>query len=127
MRHGPVERTGEESKSRVIATDAGGGGERPRLLDENKRLHAEVQALKASGRPTEAQPRRRVRKGLTAVLVILVTICVISSTAGFWVQRTFASEDRYVALVAPLARDPAVTDALGTRLTDAAFVALDVQ
>jgi hypothetical protein len=44
-----------------------------------------------------------------------------------WTKRTLASTDRYVALVGPLASDPAITDPLGVRLTDEVFVALDVE
>jgi hypothetical protein len=52
---------------------------------------------------------------------------VVTATVGVWTQRTLSNTDRYVALVAPLADDPAVTNALAARLTDEVFVALDVE
>ena len=52
---------------------------------------------------------------------------VLGATIGIWTKNTLSNTDRYVALVAPLAKDPAVTNALAGRLTDEVFVALNVQ
>jgi hypothetical protein len=69
----------------------------------------------------------RIRRVLAGILVLLTSICVVATTVGLWTRRTLSSTDRYVALVAPLAEDPAVTNALAKRLTDEIFFALDVE
>jgi len=91
---------------------------------ENARLRAEVERLRSS---SEVARGGRFRGVVMWVLVVLTSVSLVASIVGVWVQRTLASEDRYVALVAPLAEDPAVQDALAARLTEQVFVALDVQ
>jgi hypothetical protein len=61
------------------------------------------------------------------VLVVLTSVSLVATIVGVWTQRTLASEDRYVALVAPLASDPVIQQALAARLTDEVFVALEVE
>jgi hypothetical protein len=91
---------------------------------ENERLRAEVERLRSS---SKAARGGRLRSVAMWVLVLLTCVSLVATIVGVWVQRTLASEDRYVALVAPLAADPAVQDALATRLTEQVFVALDVE
>jgi hypothetical protein len=95
-----------------------------RLARENERLRREVEALRGDSSPPQ---RHRVRGTLTVILVILTSLSVVAATAAIWVKRTVRDTDRYVALVAPLADDRAVTDALALRLTDDAFTALNVR
>jgi hypothetical protein len=71
--------------------------------------------------------RRRVRQVLAGVLVVLTSLCIVAATIGIWTQRTLSDTDRFVALVAPLADDPAVTNPLAARLSDEVFLALDVE
>ena len=97
------------------------------LAEETARLQEELDALKADRSQAKAGRRRRIRGIAAGVLVVLTSVAVLAAVLGVWAQRTLASEDRFVALVAPLAEDPAVTDALAVRLTDELFVALDVQ
>ena len=61
------------------------------------------------------------------ILVILTSLSVVASTVGIWVNRTVWNQDRYLALVTPLAKDTAVTDALATKVTDQVFEALNLQ
>ena len=71
--------------------------------------------------------RRRVRQALAGILVVLTSLCIVAATIGIWTQRTLADTDRFVALVAPLADDPAVTNPLAARLSEEVFIALDVE
>jgi hypothetical protein len=101
--------------------------EASRLAEENARLEAEVRALRESRPAGTRTGRRRARQVLTGILVVLTSLCVVAATIGVWTQRTLSDTERYVALVAPLADDRAVTDPLASRLTDEVFVALDVE
>jgi hypothetical protein len=71
--------------------------------------------------------RRRARQVLAGILVVLTSLCIVAATIGIWTQRTLSDTDRYIALVAPLADDPAVTNPLAARLSDEVFLALDVE
>ena len=93
-----------------------------RLAAENERLKAELEAREASG-----GGRRRTRGVIFGILVVLTSLCVALTTVGVWVNRTIWNTDRYLALVAPLIRDPEVTDALAVKLTEETFTALNVQ
>ena len=68
-----------------------------------------------------------MRRILTPILVILAVIVFTVSVPAVWGARTVLNTDRYVATVAPLADDPAVQQAIATRLTDEVFAALNVQ
>jgi hypothetical protein len=94
-----------------------------RLAEENERLRAELEAAEAA----VARPPGRLRRIATWVLVVLTSLMVVVATIGVWAQRTLADTDRYVALVAPLADDPAVTNPLADRLTEEIFLALDIE
>jgi uncharacterized protein YjeT (DUF2065 family) len=90
-------------------------------------LQAELESLRESTSIKKRTGRRRARQVLAGVLVVLTSLCVVAATIGIWTQRTLSDTDRYVALVAPLADDPAVTDPLAARLSEEVFVALDVE
>jgi hypothetical protein len=70
---------------------------------------------------------RKTRSIATVVLAILTAVSVFAATVAVWTKRTLSDRDNFVALVSPLASDPAVTGALATKLTDQIFIALDVQ
>jgi hypothetical protein len=99
--------------------------EMSRLRAENEHLQGEISTLRA------APPRRsignRIRRVATPVLVVLTSLTLVAATLGVWANRTIWNTDRYVALVAPLASDPAVTGAISNRLTTEAIQALDIQ
>lgn len=97
------------------------------LARENAQLRAEVEALRGQSAAGTGPGRHRVRGILTVILVVLTSLSVVAATAAIWMKRTVWDTDRYVALVAPLADDPAVTDALALRLTNDAFTALNVR
>ncbi|HEY6567034.1 MAG TPA: hypothetical protein VI341_05885, partial [Actinomycetota bacterium] len=94
-----------------------------KLSQENEELRAQVDSLKK----TQSQGRRlKIRGIVTGVLIVLTTLSIVATTVGVWVNRTIWNTDRYVALVAPLADNLAVTNGLAIRLTEDTFQALDI-
>jgi hypothetical protein len=89
---------------------------------ERDRLKAEVERLEA-----KPEKRRRLRKVFAVVFVVLAVIAASAATPGLWARRTVYNTDRWVAVVGPLASDPAIQQALATKLTTSVFTALDVQ
>ncbi|WUH93114.1 hypothetical protein OG900_25345 [Streptomyces sp. NBC_00433] len=87
-----------------------GADERAELLALRKRLPA----------------RRRWRAVLSAVLITLAAVLAPLSAVAVWIADEMADTDRYVATVAPLARDPDVRDAVTDRVTDAAMAKFDL-
>jgi hypothetical protein len=71
--------------------------------------------------------RRRLRRVSTAILLVLAVLLFTLAVPGVWVRRTIADSDRYVAMVAPLARDPAVREYLARTVTNQVFEALAVE
>jgi hypothetical protein len=98
-----------------------------RLRAENEHLQGEIRTLRAAPVQSRRSIGNRIRRVLTPVLVILTSITLVAATLGVWANRTIWNTDRYVALVAPLASDPAVTGALSDRLTSEAIQALDIK
>jgi hypothetical protein len=92
------------------------------LREEVTRLHSEVDRLEA--RP---ERRSRLRRITAGVLVVLTILTLTAAVPGAWARRTVFDTDRYLAVVGPLAEDPAVQQALARKVTDATFSALDVQ
>jgi hypothetical protein len=70
---------------------------------------------------------RRVRTLLVGLLVFLSVLSLVVGAVAVWVHETVFDTDRYVALVGPMAGDPAVTEALATYTTAAVFDALQLQ
>jgi hypothetical protein len=92
-------------------------------------VKAEVDRLKGEVERLEAKPERRhrLRKIFAVVFVVLAVVAASAATPGVWARRTVYNTDRWVAIVGPLASDPAIQQALATRLTTSVFTALDVQ
>jgi hypothetical protein len=99
---------------------------------ELARLRAEVTQLRTEldGRPPRA-PRRagthRVRGVIAAVLAAVAAFALVTSVVGLWAARTTFNTDRYVATVAPLPQDPAVSAAVAQYATVQLFQAVDVE
>jgi hypothetical protein len=99
-------------------------------LDESERaellrLRAEVADLRVhSGRRNTG--RRAARWSLASVLLVLSTLVMIAAVVGVYARTELLDTDRYVETVAPLARDPAVQQAVATRLTDELVTRVDV-
>jgi hypothetical protein len=105
----------------------GRGDDASELSEENARLQAEIESLRESETTRKGTGRRRARQVLAGVLVVLTSLCIVAATMGIWAQRTLSDTDRFVALVAPLADDPAVTNPLAARLSEEVFLALGVE
>ncbi len=90
------------------------------LRAERDRLQSEVERL-------QGVKRHRLR-GVAAVVAVVVAVASFSlALPGAWARRTVADADTYLAVVSPLADDPAVQEALAREITTAVFEALDVQ
>ena len=91
----------------------------------------DIDALKARIAELESQEptRRHVDgRGVTAwVLVVVAAILFPLALTAYWGQRTLTDTERYVATVAPLAQDPTVQEAVGTKITSVIVTQLDAQ
>ncbi len=65
-----------------------------------------------------ARVGKRWRTILVGFLVVLTSIAILTSAVGVWAHRTLLNTDSWVATVGPLAKDPAVTDAVATQVTN---------
>ncbi|MFF0382957.1 hypothetical protein [Streptomyces sp. NPDC004286] len=90
--------------------------------DELARLRERVDALE--GRP--APVRHRTRSVGAFVLIVLGCLLAPLALVATWTADLADDTDRYVATVAPLARDPAVQDAAADRITGALMHYLDL-
>ncbi|HEU4425036.1 MAG TPA: hypothetical protein VFR67_21110 [Pilimelia sp.] len=90
---------------------------------ELERLRTEVAAL----RQRPARPPRRIGRSFAATLLIVLG-CLLMPLAvtAFWLRSEVTDTDRYVATVAPLARDPAVQRAITDRVTTEIFSRIDI-
>lgn len=114
-------------------------GERTEL----ESLRAEVTRLRAvaasSGGPSPGVPDGGTTAGeagraagwlrwtATGVLVVLAALLAISAVGARYVRSQLLDTDRYVSTVAPLAGDPAVQDAVASKVTDALVQQLDLE
>jgi hypothetical protein len=101
----------------------------PDEVAELERIQSERDALAKRIQMLEARPvkRRRLRRVSTAILLVLAVLLFTLAVPGVWVRRTLSDSDRYVAMVAPLARDPAVREYLARTVTNQVFEALAVE
>jgi hypothetical protein len=92
-------------------------------------VRAEVGRLREEVERLEAKPekRQRLRRIFAVVFVVLAVVAASAATPGVWARRTVYDTDRFVAVVGPLASDPAIQQALAVNLTSSVFTALDVQ
>ena len=98
-----------------------------RLRAEVARLQAEKPGIPAPRGQTERPPRRWWRR-IGATLLILVS-CLLAplSVVAVWARSEVTDSDRYVDTVAPLAKDPAIQQAVTNNLTNLVFQYVDVQ
>jgi hypothetical protein len=92
-------------------------------------VRAEVDRLKEEVEKLEAKPekRRRLRKVFAVVFIVIAVLAATALTPGLWARRTVYNTNRYLAVVGPLASDPAIQEALARQLTQAVFTATDVE
>jgi hypothetical protein len=104
---------------------------------EVARLRAEVDRLRqqvaAGGEGPLGPDTTAHRRGgwwrTVVVVVLLVMVAVLAplSIVATWANDEVGNTDRYVQTVTPLASDPAVQNAVITRITDEIFKVVDVQ
>jgi hypothetical protein len=101
---------------------SGEPGSQPPAADraEMERLRAEVAQLRAR------QTGRAGRWVAAATLLLIAVLLGIASIVAVFVRNQLLDTDRYVATVAPLARDPVVQDAIADRLTSEIITRTDV-
>jgi hypothetical protein len=92
-------------------------------------VRAEVDRLKDEVEKLEARPKKRarLRKVFAVVFVVIAVLAASAITPGLWARRTVYETKRYIAVVGPLASDPAIQEALARELTQAVFTAVDIQ
>jgi hypothetical protein len=108
--------------------DVGGGPPPADGLSTSER--AELEQLRMEVAHLRERPRARAaRAGRWTGAVALVVVAALLfglSVVAVYVRSELLNTDRYVATVAPLARDPSVQDAITNRLTDEFMTQLDV-
>ena len=109
--------------------DVGGGPPPADGLSTSER--AELDRLRAEVTRLNMRPRTRAaRAGRwtgSVAMVVVAALLWAAAVVAVYVHAELLNTDRYVATVAPLARDPAVQDAITNRLTDEFMTKLDVQ
>ena len=143
-----VDRPGPILREELVAEgddSTEGGGEvtrvqRPGLTEDERteleRLRAEVAALRSqqrsgvAGGPVAGVGRAARQRWRTIVATLLIVVgCVLAPLAGVavWARNQVTNTDRYVTTVAPLARDPAIQQAIADQITNQIFTYIDVQ
>jgi hypothetical protein len=80
------------------------------------------------GAITTAKPRtRRRRRILSGVALVLACFSILVTTVAVWTHQVALNTDRFSALIADVASDPAVTDPISARISTQVVDALDVQ
>jgi hypothetical protein len=97
--------------------------------EELDRLRQEVSQLRArlDGRQRRGFALLALRRVAAAVMITVGAFAIVVSTVGVWAARTAMDTDRWVATVAPLPRDPAVSAAMAEYTTAELFRVLDVE
>jgi hypothetical protein len=106
---------------------------------ELERLRAEVADLRSQVAaapgvaelppPDAAPPRPKRQRWRSVVATLLIVVgCILAplSVVSVWSKNLITNTDRYVTTVAPLARDPAIQNAVANRITTEIFSHLDV-
>lgn len=102
--------------------------DRIRLLQaEVDRLQGELAvATAAPGAAAPRTPKRRLRSFWSALLIVVACLLAPLSVVAVWAKGEVTDTDRYVATVAPLADDPAIQEAISTRVTTVILDAIDL-
>ena len=94
---------------------------------EVERLRQENEAGQGETERVPGVKRRRMRAAAAIVAVVFAAASFAVALPGAWARRTLTDTDTYLAVVAPLASDPAVQEALAREITAAVFEAANVQ
>ncbi|MGW2252136.1 hypothetical protein ACWCXH_18325 [Kitasatospora sp. NPDC001660] len=95
-------------------------GEPPgELADLRARLSAvEAHEARLAEELRTRPPHHRVRSSFAVLLILLAFLLTPLGAVAVWAKSQISDTDRYVATMAPLARDPAVRAAVTDRVTD---------
>src|SRR3981081_296850 len=69
----------------------------------------------------------RWRRALVALLVVVGCVLAPISVIGLWTRNTLLDTNQYVDTVAPLAKDPAIQEALADRVTQRLVSSVDIE
>ena len=128
----PAETPVEAAETPAEGTPAASGDLTTDERAELERLRAEVAATRALPQqvvvaaPKASHPGRGRWAGAIVFLVIAALLAPLSALAN-WSRSTLLDQDRYLAMVAPLAKDPAVQKEVSLRITNAVFEQLKVK
>jgi hypothetical protein len=86
-----------------------------------------VTAIEGAGAAARPDGVPRWRRLLVAVLVVVGCLLAPISVLGLWARNTVLETDQYVDTVGPLVDDPAIQEALATRVQERLFEAIDVE
>ncbi|MCX4751126.1 hypothetical protein OG455_37440 [Kitasatospora sp. NBC_01287] len=93
--------------------------------DELARLRQRLTALEAAS-AAPPRGRHRLRTSGSAVLIVIASLLALLSVIAVWSHSIISDTDRYVATVAPLARNPDVQAAITNRVTSEVLAQIDV-
>ncbi|MFJ9441868.1 hypothetical protein ACIRRH_08340 [Kitasatospora sp. NPDC101235] len=94
--------------------------------DELAELRARLSAVEAqearladqlAAGPARHPPRHRVRAFFSALLIVLACVLTPLGALALWARSEISDTDRYLATMAPLAKDPRVKAAVADRVT----------
>lgn len=114
----------EPAEAATAVSSPGEGGEEPAALTP-----ASAAGAVADVSPV-ALPRRRdsrLHRLLMGLLIALSCFMVVLSGVAIWAHSTVLNTDRYVAIVAPLAKDPKVLQELSDYVAAQVVTATDLQ
>lgn len=95
-------------------------------LERLRRRVAELEAERATP-PTPAGGRSRWRSIASTILIVLSCLLAPFAVTAVWAHNEISDTNQYVETVAPLAKDPAVQDALADRVTAEIFTRIDIE
>jgi hypothetical protein len=89
--------------------------------DDVSRLRDEVEQLREANAKLARRVAWRARLRRAALVLLLVLGCLLAgaSAIAIWTRVTVLNTDRYVKTMAPIARSPAVQDAVASKLSTA--------
>jgi hypothetical protein len=109
----------------MVAPTDGVPSTQPESLAPDER--AELERLRAEVTTLRDQPPRQIwRWSLAILLIVLGSLLAPLAVTAVWVNSQVSDTDRYVATVAPLARDPALQRAVTDRITLEVFNRIDI-
>lgn len=101
---------------------SGRGGPGPGDREELDEIRRRVAALESAPPPRH----HRLRTAGSVAVVTVAAVLALLSVVAVWADSIIGDTDRYVATVAPLARDPDVQNAVTHRVTDVVLDRIDV-